>query len=44
MSKKVLNYHDWSDRIRSMMKTNQENNVTNVTDGTGAVYAKNETK
>ena len=38
MSKRNLNYHDRLDRVWSMLKTRQDNNLTNYT---GVVFAKN---
>ena len=40
-SKLKLNYRDLYDLVRSMMKTKQDNDVT---DHIGVVYAENETK
>ena len=41
MSKLKLNYWDLSKRVRSVMNTRRDNNMTNRT---GVVYAKNEIK
>ena len=40
-SRMKLNYKDLSDKVSYMMKTRQENEIT---DCTGAVYAENKTK
>ena len=39
--KMKLNYHDWSDHVQSMMKTKQDNDMT---DHIGLVYAKIKTE
>ena len=41
MSKSKLNYQDLSNWVWSVMKTKQDNDMT---DRTGVIYAKNETK
>ena len=37
--KKKLSYHDWSDRVQSMMKTKQDNDMT---DRIGLVHIETE--
>ena len=41
MPKSKLNYQDLFDQVQFVMKTRQDNDVT---DGTGTMYTKNETK
>ena len=39
MQKMIMNYRNWSDRVQSMTKTRQDNDVT---DHTGVEYTKND--